>query len=84
MQIKVSCKGFCPCKGTCKFIFNLVYNKKKNTFPIADQIEAKKQQRINDRANAFNAKYQKAAENVEVPVESKKVNIQFSSECSFV
>ena len=41
---------------------------------FSDQIEAKKQQRVNDRANAFNAKYQKTTENVDV-VESKKVNI---------
>lgn len=67
--------------------FNFILYNKKKLFPhqIADQIEAKKQQRINDRANAFNAKYQKAAENVDVPVESKKVNIILNwKECSFV
>ena len=60
------------------------HNEIKFPHEIADQNEAKKQQRINDRANAFNAKYQKAAENVDVPVESKKVNIISNGECSFV
>ncbi|XP_055589893.1 proteoglycan Cow [Uranotaenia lowii] len=45
--IKVSCKGFCPCKD-------------------ANSAELKKQQRMADRMNAFNAKYQRTIESNDI------------------
>ncbi|XP_055632203.1 proteoglycan Cow [Toxorhynchites rutilus septentrionalis] len=46
-EVKVSCKGFCPCKD-------------------ASSTDLKKQQRMADRMNAFNAKYQRTIESNDI------------------